>query len=118
MRVVIAGWLRFEGTDCAAVIRAGAAHIAASLQEDGCIAYRWATDPLDADLVHVFEEWASEQALGRHMRDPSYIAMRDHLGTHTLTGFDINLYAAGEVMPVYGEDGLPRDVIFGVRVTE
>ena len=79
MRVIVAGWLEFAGQDCAAIIRGGAAHIAASRREQGCIAYDWAVDPLEDATVRVYEEWESEADLGRHFLDPSYAAMRDHL---------------------------------------
>lgn len=80
MRVLIAGRLRFGGGDvCADIIRRGAAYIAESRCEAGCIAYDWSADPLKPGTLHVFEEWESEAALGAHFRHPSYLAMRAYL---------------------------------------
>lgn len=115
MRIIVAGRLQFAGGDvCAAIIRGGAAHIAGSRAEDGCVAYDWSVDPLEPGTLHVFEEWESEAALGAHFRDPSYLAMRAHLESYEITGFDVKLYSAAGVEPVYTEEGQPRDSIFGV----
>lgn len=117
MRIIIAGHLTFAGGDvCAEIVRGGAVHIAASRAEAGCVAYDWTVDPLAPGKLHVFEEWESEAALGRHFKDPSYLAMRTHLETHAMTGFDVKLYSVAGIEPVYDEAGQPRDMIFGVRI--
>lgn len=118
MRMIVAGWLTYAGDEktCAEIILGGAEHIASSRQEQGCIAYTWAVDPLEPGKIHVYEEWESEQALLAHFRDPSYLAMRSHLDQYELTGFGVLLYSASGVEPVYGEDGWPRKEIFGVSL--
>lgn len=117
MRIIIAGHLEFAGGDiCGEIVRGGAAHIAASRAEAGCVAYDWSVDPLEPGILHVFEEWESEAALGGHFRDPSYHAMRAHLESYELTGFDVKLYSIAGIEPVYDENGQPRDTIFGVRI--
>ena len=42
--------------------------------------------------------------------------MRAHLETFPMTGFDVKLYRADEVEPVYTAEGFPRGTIFGVRI--
>jgi quinol monooxygenase YgiN len=117
MRILIAGRLQFGGGDvCADIIRGGAAYIADSRTEERCIAYDWSADPLEPGTLHVFEEWESEVALGAHFRHPSYLAMRAHLESHEIVGFDVKLYSVAGVEPVYTEEGRPRDEIFGVWI--
>lgn len=117
MRIIIAGRLQFAGGDiCREIVRGGAAHIADSRAEAGCVAYDWSVDPLEPGTIHVFEEWESEAALGSHFRDPSYLAMRAHLESYELTGFDVKLYSIAGVEPVYDENGQPRAEIFGVPI--
>jgi quinol monooxygenase YgiN len=118
MRIIVAGTLRFAGNEetCAAIIRGGAEHIAESRREDGCVAYNWAVDPLDPGLIHVYEEWESEQALLRHFAHHSYASMRGHLMQFELTGFSVQIYSAQGVEPVYDAEGLPRNTIFGVSL--
>lgn len=120
MRIIVAGWLIFAGDTrtCSEIITGGGDHIAASRKEDGCIAYNWSVDPLEPGKIQVFEEWESEEALLRHFRDPSYIAMRAHLDAQVLTGFDVKIYSASGTEPVYGEDGWPRPEIFGVTLPD
>lgn len=118
MRIIVAGWLTFDGSDCSEIIRGGRDHILASRQEAGCVAYDWAVDPLEPARINVFEEWETPQALGQHFRDPSYAAMRDHLGSFPMNGFDVKLYSVDGVEPVYNEIGVPREEIFGVRIAE
>lgn len=118
MRIIVAGTLRFAGNEetCTAIIRNGAEYIAQSRDEDGCVAYNWAVDPLDPGLIHVYEEWESEVALLQHFAHASYMAMREHLGRFELTGFDVQIYSVQGVEPVYDADGWPRREIFGVSL--
>jgi quinol monooxygenase YgiN len=116
MRIVVAGTLSYEGADCAEIIRGGRDHILASREEKGCVAYNWAVDPLESATIHVFEEWESPEALGTHFRDASYMAMRDHLGQFPMSGFDVRIYSASGVEPIYTDEGMPRDTIFGIFI--
>lgn len=118
MRIIVAGTLRFAGGEsaCAEIIRGGAAHIEAGRREEGCIAYNWAVDPLDPGLMHVYEEWESEQSLLRHFQGKPYALMGAHLNAYEMTGFDVSLYSVAGVEPVYGEDGVARMEIFGVSL--
>lgn len=70
MPIVIAGTvpIRPERRDDA--IRAARAMVAATRSEPGCIAYRFATDVADPNLVLVFEEWKDDESLKRHFETP------------------------------------------------
>lgn len=118
MRVIVAGTLRFAGEEdtCATIIKGGGDYIAQSRKEDGCAAYNWAVDPIDAGVIHVFEEWDSEQALLRHFAHTSYKAMREHLESYDLTGFAVQVYSAVGIEPIYDPEGQPRPEIFGVSL--
>ncbi|KQM19382.1 putative quinol monooxygenase [Novosphingobium sp. Leaf2] len=118
MRIVVAGWLRYAGDmqTCNEIILGAREHILASRAETGCAAYTWAVDPLEPGVIQVFEEWDSEVDLLRHFQDPSYAAMRDHLGQWEITGFGVQLYSAAGIEPVYDENGVARREIFGVSL--
>lgn len=116
MRIIVAGWLRFDGSDCAEIICSGRDHIAESRAEDGCIAYDWAVDPLEPSRINVFESWETPEALGGHFRHASYRAMRAHLESFPMIGFDVKLYSIAGVEPVYTSEGQPRDAIFGITI--
>lgn len=117
MRIIVAGWLRFDGGDvCAQVVRGGAQLIAESRSEQGCVAYNWSVDPLEEGLMHVYEEWESERDLLRHFRHSSYLEMRGHLESFQLSAFDIKLYSVAGTEPVYTDTGEPRSTLFGVSL--
>ena len=82
--------------------------IAASRAEDGCIAYDWALDPATPGRIHVFEEWASEEALAGHFRDPSYAAMRDHVNSSGLVAARSQKYRCDAIEQVYDSTGTPQ----------
>ncbi|WBH17759.1 putative quinol monooxygenase [Sphingomonas radiodurans] len=82
--------------------------IAASRAEPGCIAYDWAVDPATPGRIHVFEEWESEEALAGHFRDPSYAAMRDHVGASGLITARSQKYRCDAIEPVYDSGGVPQ----------
>lgn len=83
-------------------------YIAASRAEQGCIAYDWALDPATPGRIHVFEEWESEEALAGHFRDPSYAAMRDHVGRSGLVAARSQKYLCTAIETVYDESGTPK----------
>lgn len=118
MRIIVAGWLTYPGgtQTCTEIITGGAAHIASSRAEEGCVAYNWAVDPLEPGKIHVYEEWESEKALLRHLQHDSYAAMRNHLGQWELTGFGVLVYSVNGIEPIYDDNGQPRREIFGVTL--
>ncbi|OOQ56422.1 putative quinol monooxygenase [Mucilaginibacter pedocola] len=46
--------------------------ITASMKEDGCLAYQLYQDKNKPERYVIEEEWASEEALSRHMATPHY----------------------------------------------
>jgi len=80
-------------------------HIAASRAENGCVAYDWAVNPAVPGRIHVYEEWASEDALAGHFRDPSYAAMRDHIAASGLITARSQKCLVTAIEPVYDPDG-------------
>lgn len=82
--------------------------IGASRAEDGCVAYDWALDPTKPGRVHVYEEWRDEEAVARHFRDPSYAAMRDHLGRSGLVSARSQKCRCDLIEPIYDSAGVPQ----------
>jgi quinol monooxygenase YgiN len=46
--------------------------IAETRKEEGCIEYRVFTDPKNPELYTYIEEWASQEALDRHVASPHF----------------------------------------------
>lgn len=82
--------------------------IEASRAEQGCTAYDWSHDPVKPGRIHVYEEWESEDALAGHFRDPSYAAMRDHIGRSGLIQARSQKYRCDAVEQVYDSSGTPQ----------
>jgi quinol monooxygenase YgiN len=59
--------------------------IAATLAEDGCMAYSYARDVTEPDLFRVFETWRSRDALTAHFATDHmrlWASQREQLGFH------------------------------------
>ncbi len=74
--VVVIGTIRLAPGAVNRARPAMAQMIAASRAEDGCIAYSYAEDILDAGLVRVTELWRDQAALDRHFTLPHLTAWR------------------------------------------
>jgi len=64
--VLVTGTFDLAPEDRDAFLRGREEAMRRSRAEDGCIAYVFAADPLEAGRVILFEEWASEEALAAH----------------------------------------------------
>jgi quinol monooxygenase YgiN len=75
--------------------------------EPGCLVYCFAADPVQDDLIQVYELWESEEALDVHLQHPNYFKMRDTLGKGGITGAVSRKHRIDASAPVYGNDGNP-----------
>ncbi len=66
--IVISGTVRIRPDARAAAIAAATEMAVATRREPGCGAYRFGFDVEDANVVHLFEEWESDEALARHFQ--------------------------------------------------
>jgi quinol monooxygenase YgiN len=76
-----------------------AAMVAASNAEDGCIAYSFTTDVLDASVLHIVEKWQDEAALMAHFAMPHMAAFQQ-----AIAGADITIT---EALKYHADDGAP-----------
>ena len=74
--VVVIGTIRLAPGAVDRARPAMAQMVAASRAEDGCIAYSYAEDILDAGLIRVTELWRDQAALDRHFTLPHLAAWR------------------------------------------
>ena len=83
--IVIAGTAHVQEAHREAAIEAARVMVAASRAEQGCRQYRFSVDLDDANVVHVFEEWDSAEALEVHFATPHMAEFQAALGV-TLDG--------------------------------
>jgi quinol monooxygenase YgiN len=87
--IVIAGSVAIRPERRDDAIRAARTMAAATRGEAGCITYRFSVDVDDPNTMLLFEEWETEEALGRHFQTRHMEAFREALpgllaGTPTL----------------------------------
>jgi quinol monooxygenase YgiN len=69
--------------------------IAASRAEPGCLTYSYGVDVEDDNVIRVFEEWESSEALAAHFETPHLKAWRPALAEIGIAGRDIKAWEAG-----------------------
>jgi quinol monooxygenase YgiN len=74
--------------------------------EDGCLVYCFAADPVEADLIQVYELWTDDDSLQRHFEHPNYHAMRGLLNSAGLASAISRKLRVDAESPVYA-DGVP-----------
>jgi quinol monooxygenase YgiN len=98
--LVIAGSVRIRADRRDAAVAAARAMIAATRREAGCVAYRFSFDLDDPDLVHLFEEWQSAEALAAHFASPHMAAFQGVLGDVLAGAPEIRRYDVASAGPL------------------
>jgi quinol monooxygenase YgiN len=74
--LLIVGTVRLPAENLPEALPAMARMVEASRAEEGCMAYSYAEDILDAGLIHVKELWTDQAALDRHFASAHIAAWR------------------------------------------
>lgn len=74
--LILAGTIRVSADGLDRARSAMRAMIEASRAEPGCLAYSYAQDVLEPDLIHVHEAWIDRAALGAHFASAHVAAWR------------------------------------------
>lgn len=75
--------------------------------EPGCLVYCFAADPVQPDLIQVYELWEDEAALAAHFEHPNYLNMREMLNEAGLASAVSRKLRIDATAPVYGADRKP-----------
>jgi quinol monooxygenase YgiN len=88
---------------------AESAHLQAATRTDepGCLVYCFAADPVEPDLIQVYELWADEASLEAHFAHPNYAAMRELLNAAGLASAVSRKLRIDAAAAVYGPDHRP-----------
>src|SRR5262245_53417347 len=95
--IVIAGSVKVKAERREQALAAALRMMEATQAEPGCHAYRFSTDLRDPTLVHVFEEWESEEALGQHFASPHMAEFQRVLPEVLAGGLDFRRYTVASV---------------------
>lgn len=90
--IVISGTLTLDAANATLMQELTAILVAATVQEDGNLAYEYWQDPADAGRWRVFEEWRDDEALNAHMAAPAMAEFMGAAGGLGITGIDLSRY--------------------------
>jgi quinol monooxygenase YgiN len=102
--IIVKGQVRFGDGEIERLKPAFAANIAATRAEAGCAAYAYSVDALDPNLLHVMEEWSSEEAIDAHMQSQHMGALFAALGAAKVESTRIDAYEAHYLRNIMGGD--------------
>jgi quinol monooxygenase YgiN len=102
--IIVKGEVRFGDGEIERLKPDFAANIRATRAEPGCAAYSYSVDALDPNLLHVAEEWSSEDAIDAHMQSPHMGALFAALGAAKVESTRIDAYQAHYLRNVMGGD--------------
>ena len=94
--IVVSGEFEFEPGQDDAVRAAMIDMMNETAKEDGYIYYRFFRDVENPHVYHVYEEWASKEALGAHAKSAHMATFREALGKIGVKRRDVKMMEAGE----------------------
>ena len=77
--VVVAGYVRVASKDREAFVKVLQAHVPRVRKKDGCIAYAFAVDVVDSNIVRMSETWRDQQSLETHLADDEFQGVQREL---------------------------------------
>jgi quinol monooxygenase YgiN len=77
--VVVAGYIKVAPKDREALVKVLQAHVPRVRKKDGCIAYTFAVDVVDPNVVRMSEAWRDRQSLETHLVDDEFQGVREVL---------------------------------------
>ena len=92
--IIVEGWVRASPEDILALKVPGAAMIAATKAESGCLEYAFAIDLLDPGLLRIIERWSDDAALAAHFQTPHMAAFNQALAGTRRSGAEVKAYSA------------------------
>ena len=100
--LVIAGSIQIDPARLAEATPAALEVMEATRAEAGCISYTFSNDLADPGLIHVFEQWESQDALDAHFKTPHMAKFQQAMGGFGVRGMDIKRYEVASVGPLRG----------------
>lgn len=95
--LIIEGWIKLATGEFDKVADAARAMVAETNREAGCLAYSFARDINDPDLVRIAERWASQEALAAHGQSAHMAAFNQAMATVQREGAELWLYSGEAV---------------------
>lgn len=100
--IIVTGEARFGAGEIERLKDDFAANIAATRAEDGCLAYCYAVDIADPNLLHISERWRDEAAVDAHMTAPHMGPFMAALGAAKIEALSVKAYRASDWKTLLG----------------
>ena len=99
--IVVSGRARIKPEQRELALREGRAVAEASRREPGCRVYEFSVDIDDENVVRIFEEWESQEALEAHFGTPHFQAFGKVVGTVLDGAADFTRYVVESAGPLF-----------------
>jgi quinol monooxygenase YgiN len=100
--LVIAGTIRIDPAKLPEATPAAAEVMEATRAESGCISYTFSADLVEPGLIHVFEEWQSQDALDAHFKAPHMAKFQQAMAGFGIQGIQLHRYEVSAKAPLGG----------------
>jgi quinol monooxygenase YgiN len=92
--IIVEGWVRVAPSDIERFLPHVQAMVSATRAEPGCIAYAFARDVTEPDLLRISEQWQDEAALHAHFQAPHMTAFNQALAGVSIIAASVNAHSA------------------------
>jgi quinol monooxygenase YgiN len=100
--LVIAGTIQIDPSKQEVATPAALEAMRATRDEKGCLSYTFSADLVEPGLIHVFEEWESQEALDAHFETPHMATFQQAMAGFGVQGMKIQRYEVSSVGPLGG----------------
>jgi quinol monooxygenase YgiN len=77
--IVVAGHIKVASKDREALVKVLQAHVPRVRKKDGCVAYTFAVDVVEPNVVRMSEAWRDQQSLETHLADDEFQGVQKEL---------------------------------------
>src|SRR5580658_3553828 len=99
--VVVAGYIKVARRDRGAFVKVLQARVPRVGKKDGCIAYTFAVDVVDPDVVRMSEAWRDRQSLETHLADNEFQGVRKQLVDIEFIERSVQRYGVSSVTDIW-----------------
>lgn len=98
--IIVAGTFRMQPGSRSRFFEEVAPMVAASLEEPGCRVYAFTPDPVDADLIRLYELWDHQEALNQHFASDHMAAWKERAASLPIVSREIMCYTVTDARPL------------------
>jgi len=98
--LVIAGIVRIDPAKVDEAVPAAVEMMKETHKEPGCISYSFSNSLSEPGVIHIFEEWESQDALDAHFKAPHMAAFQGKMGGFGVKEMKVKKYEVSSVGPL------------------